>query len=61
VMRLMPALVIEEDEIDFLLAGLRGAIEDLLSGAGPEESAPERPRRRPARATGATGATSSSS
>ena len=58
VMRLMPALVIEEDEIDFLLAGLRGAIEDLLSGAGPEESGPERPRRRPARATGATSSSS---
>jgi hypothetical protein len=52
-MRLMPALVIEEAEIDFLLAALESAIEDLLSGAGPEEAAPTRPRRRPARAAGA--------
>jgi acetylornithine/succinyldiaminopimelate/putrescine aminotransferase len=53
VMRLMPALVIEEQEIDFLLAALESAIEDLLSGAGPEEAAPTRPRRRPARTAGA--------
>jgi len=52
VMRLMPALVIEEQEIDFLLAALDRAIEDLLSGAGPEEAAPTRPRRRPVRAAG---------
>jgi putrescine aminotransferase len=52
VMRLMPALVIEEQEIDLLLAALQSAIEDLLAGAGPEE-APTRPRRRPARAAGA--------
>jgi putrescine aminotransferase len=53
VMRLMPALVIEEQEIDLLLAALQSAIEDLLAGAGPEEEAPRRPRRRPARAAGA--------
>jgi putrescine aminotransferase len=53
VMRLMPALVIEEEEVDFLLASLDRAIEDLVSGAGPEEAAPARPRRRPVRAAGA--------
>ena len=52
VMRLMPALVIAEQEIDMLLAALRAAIADLLAGAGPEERAPARPRRRPARAAG---------
>ena len=52
VMRLMPSLVIEPDEIDLLLAALERAIEDLLSGAGPEDTAPSRPRRRPARAVG---------
>jgi putrescine aminotransferase len=55
VMRLMPALVIGEEEVDFLLAALDRAIEDLLSGAGPEEPAPARPRRRPLRAAGAAG------
>jgi len=55
VMRLMPTLVVEEQEIDFLLEALDGAIDDLLAGGGPEESAPTRPRRRPARASG-TGA-----
>jgi acetylornithine/succinyldiaminopimelate/putrescine aminotransferase len=53
VMRLMPALVIEEEEVDFLLAALDRAIDDLVSGAGPEEAAPIRPRRRPVRAAGA--------
>jgi 4-aminobutyrate aminotransferase-like enzyme len=52
VMRLMPALVIEEQEIDLLLSALRAAIADLLSGAGPDDKAPGRPRRRPARAGG---------
>ena len=52
VMRLMPSLVIDPDEIDLLLAALERAIEDLLSGAGPEDTAPSRPRRRPARAVG---------
>lgn len=51
VMRLMPALVIEPDEVDFLLEALYGAITDLLAGAGPAETPPSRPRRRPARAT----------
>ncbi len=49
VMRLMPSLVIEEQEIDHLLGALERAIGDLLSGAGPEEGAPTRPRRRPVR------------
>jgi putrescine aminotransferase len=53
VMRLMPTLVIEEDEVDFLLEALGRAIDDLVSGAGPEEAAPARPRRRPVRAAGA--------
>jgi len=53
VMRLMPALVIEPEEVDFLLASLERAIGDLVSGAGPEQAAPTRPRRRPARAAGA--------
>jgi len=58
VMRLMPTLVIGEEEVDFLLEALDGAINDLVAGGGPEESAPARPRRRPVRATGsATDAT----
>ena len=52
VMRLMPTLVVEEEEVDFLLEALDGAIDDLLAGGGPEESAPARPRRRPVRAAG---------
>jgi putrescine aminotransferase len=52
VMRLMPTLVIGEEEVDFLLEALDGAIADLLAGRGPEESAPVRPRRRPVRSTG---------
>jgi putrescine aminotransferase len=54
VMRFMPALVVGEEEIDFLLSSLGRAIDDLLSGAGPEETAPTRPRRRPVRAAGAS-------
>ena len=49
VMRLMPSLVVDEAEVDFLLEALGAAIADLESGAGPEASAPTRPRRRPAR------------
>jgi len=49
VMRLMPSLVVEEAEVDFLLEALDAAIVDLESGAGPEAAAPTRPRRRPAR------------
>jgi putrescine aminotransferase len=49
VMRLMPSLVIEEPEVDFLLEALDGALADLVSGAGPEQSSPARPRRRPVR------------
>jgi len=54
VMRLMPSLVIEDAEVDFLLEALDRAIDDLESGAGPEESAPKRPRRRPTRPATAT-------
>ncbi len=53
VMRLMPTLVIEEDQVDLLVDALDRSIADLLSGAGPEESAPARPRRRPVRSAGA--------
>ena len=49
VMRLMPSLVVGEDEVDFLLEALDAACVDLESGAGPEAAAPTRPRRRPAR------------
>jgi putrescine aminotransferase len=49
VMRIMPTLTIGEAEVDFLLDALRGALEDLLAGKGPEEEAHARPRRRPAR------------
>lgn len=52
VMRLMPSLVIEEAEVDFLLEALDRAIRDLVSGAGPEESTPARARRRPVRPAG---------
>ncbi len=55
VMRLMPALVVGESEVDFLLEALDRAIADLESGAGPERTVATRPRRRPAR-TAATGA-----
>jgi putrescine aminotransferase len=53
VMRLMPTLVIEEEEVDFLLESLDRAIEDLLSGTGPEEATPIRPKRRPVSRAGA--------
>lgn len=53
VMRLMPSLVIEADEVDFLLDALGRAVEDLVSGVGPDETTPVRPRRRPVR-TGLT-------
>jgi len=49
VMRLMPSLVIEPAEVDFLLEALERAISDLVAGAGPEEPIQARPRRRPAR------------
>ena len=55
VMRLMPSLVIEEAEVDFLLEALDRAISDLVSGAGPEEPTPTRPRRRPVRPVAAAG------
>ena len=50
-MRLMPTLVIEEDEVDLLLAALDAAIDDLLAGVGPEATARPR-RRRPRREPG---------
>ncbi len=53
VMRFMPTLVIGEAEVDFLLGAVDAAIRDLESGAGPEDVAPSRPRRRPQRAAGA--------
>ena len=56
VMRLMPTLVIGEDEVDLLLAALESAVGDLLAGGGPEESAPSRPRRRPVRDASGTSA-----
>jgi len=47
VMRLMPSLVVEPDEVDFLLEALAGALGDLRAGVGPDET--PRTRRRPAR------------
>ena len=55
VMRLMPSLVVDEAEVDFLLDALDAAIADLESGAGPEAPAPARPRRRPARPAATAG------
>ncbi len=49
VMRLMPALVIEESEVAYLLDALAAAIADLKAGKGPSEST-ARAKRRPARA-----------
>jgi putrescine aminotransferase len=48
VMRLMPALVIEEPEVEFLLDAMKLALNDLRAGAGPLE-ATTRARRRPVR------------
>ena len=48
VMRLMPALVIEEPEVEFLLDAMSLALNDLRAGAGPDE-ATTRARRRPVR------------
>jgi acetylornithine/succinyldiaminopimelate/putrescine aminotransferase len=48
VMRLMPSLVIDTDEVAFLLGALRAALVDLEAGVGPEEES-TRVRRRPAR------------
>jgi putrescine aminotransferase len=47
VMRLMPSLVIEPDEVDFLLEALALALADLRAGVGPDET--PRARRRPTR------------
>jgi putrescine aminotransferase len=54
VMRIMPPLVINEGEVDFLLQALEEAITDMLSGVGVDvdssgEQASSRPRRRPGR------------
>lgn len=49
VMRIMPALVIEPEEIDFLIEALSCAISDMLSGKGPAVEATKRARRRPQR------------
>ncbi len=49
VMRIMPALVIEPAEIDFLIEALSGAIGDMLSGKGPAVEDGGRVRRRPQR------------
>ncbi len=49
VMRLMPSLVVEDAEVDYLLTALDAALVDLESGRGPAESSPARPRRRPVR------------
>ncbi len=49
VMRLMPSLVVGESEIDLLVSALDHAVRDLESGAGPDERATSRPRRRPER------------
>ncbi|MCL6104833.1 MAG: aspartate aminotransferase family protein [Actinobacteria bacterium] len=49
VMRLMPALVIEEGEINFLLNACQMAIDDIKSGKGPKDETPRRGIRRPRR------------
>ena len=49
VMRIMPALIIEPQEIDFLLDALQGAMSDMLSGKGPDSEPSPRVRRRPQR------------
>ncbi len=49
VMRIMPALVIEPEEINFLIEALSGAMSDMLSGKGPSAEATKRVRRRPQR------------
>ena len=48
VMRLMPSLVIEEPEVDYLVKAFRAALADLQGGQGPSES-PARAKRRPVR------------
>ncbi len=48
VMRLMPSLVIEESEVDYLLHAMESALKDLKAGEGPSESS-TRTRRRPVR------------
>ena len=48
VMRLMPSLVIEEPEVDYLVKAFRAALVDLQGGQGPSESS-ARAKRRPVR------------
>ena len=48
VMRLMPTLVIEEPEVEFLLNAMELALKDLQAGSGPVET-PARTPRRPVR------------
>jgi hypothetical protein len=45
----MPALVIDAEQVDFLLGALQAAADDLRAGRGPDPKAPARPRRRPVR------------
>jgi putrescine aminotransferase len=48
VMRLMPSLVIEEPEVEFLLSAMALALKDLKARSGPSEEI-TRERRRPSR------------
>ena len=48
VMRLMPSLVIEETEVEFLLNAMTLALKDLKARSGPSEQF-TRERRRPSR------------
>jgi acetylornithine/succinyldiaminopimelate/putrescine aminotransferase len=48
VMRLMPSLVIEEPQVEYLIDAFRSALADLKEGQGPSES-PTRAKRRPVR------------
>jgi len=45
VMRLMPTLVIEEPEVEFLLNAMELALKDLQAGSGPVETSARTPRR----------------
>ena len=53
VMRLMPPLIITASEIDFLLDAIGAAVQDLVAGAGFDETVTSvRTKRRPQRAAG---------
>ncbi len=57
VMRIMPPLTVDADQVAFLLESLDAAMADMLSGKGPEPSRDRgRPRRRPS-SSGAGGGT----